>query len=304
MKTFSQLRDEVLRWMDEYGDTGTTKAIVEQAIKDAHEKRCVQCKWPFMRSRPYSFTLDTSKQEYTLHEQASSLDYLWNTTQEFFLVEVSDRNLPGESISYTDDLVPARYFSRAGYWPVRYQPVSAERITITSDQAEGAAPTLTIEGEDANGDVISETITVPNSGALSFARINRLTKAGTVAGTWTIKGYTSNTVFVTLTTSQLGKQYPVIRLFNPPESADSVQYQFFKKPTVLSLDNDIPDIPYPYCSVLVYDALLMISAYNEVTSEGVDIWRREQLKWELNLLTLGFETDSIAGQQTGVIVGY
>ena len=40
-------------------------------------------------------------------------------------------------------------------------------------------------------------------------------------------------------------------------------YRFYKRPTVLSHDNDIPDIPYPFSRILVFDALLELYTYND-----------------------------------------
>lgn len=90
-----------------------------------------------------------------------------------------------------------------------------------------------------------------------------------------------------------------LKLLWLPTSADTIEYGFYKLPIEMSADTDLPNIPYPYSRVLIFDALLRMMAYNEdIAAAKVQLWSDGQTKWETRL----FETygrpnnDTIAGE--------
>lgn len=70
-----------------------------------------------------------------------------------------------------------------------------------------------------------------------------------------------------------------------PTVADTIEYQFYKLPTEMVADGDLPNIPYPHSRVLIYDALLRMVTYNEdISAAKVEEWKAKQQEHEQALL--------------------
>ena len=82
-----------------------------------------------------------------------------------------------------------------------------------------------------------------------------------------------------------------INLTYTPASADVISYGFYKLPTEMDDDADLPDIPYPHSRILVYDALLTMAVYNEdISGAKLAEWREERKEMQEAL-------DSAFGQE-------
>jgi hypothetical protein len=250
-----------------------------------------------MLSRVYTVTTVAGQSDYHLAEGALRIDYLRNRTTDRNCMEVPDEVV----IAADRDFGPAAdneaplYFQKAGFSPIK-QPIPSpgSRLSLASTAAE--TPTLIIEGEDAAGDSLIETLTVGSTTTGTFTRVDRITRGATAAtGTLTLTTFTGGLVLLTLSPTQKGKQFPVIRFIAPCSSADVIEYRFVRVPRRMTNNNDIPDVPFPYCNVLVWDALIMTAAYNEVDSEATNVWKANRDNWELGLLTTVFGGDTAGG---------
>ena len=90
-----------------------------------------------------------------------------------------------------------------------------------------------------------------------------------------MKDSDANTI-LSLTATETGKRYPQVRLLKDPEGADTIEYRFYRAPRILSVDSDIPDIPYPHSRILVWDTLLLLASYDEAPRPRY--WEGEQAK--------------------------
>jgi hypothetical protein len=300
MRTLAQLREEVLDWLDEGGDTDTTKTLVDNSLNQANALRASQQRWPWMLSSIKTFSTVAGQTDYVLDERATKLDFLYNQTTKAFLTELSDGEIVSAKLGFGDvDVTSAQYFSIVGTSPVKTFISTAGTLTVTSSTAETGA-TLYIEGEDASGNILSEELT-PGGSASSgtYKVVSYVAKRGTWAGTLTLTLAGATTLLV-LSPTQYAKQHPVIRLLNPPTSVETLSYRWTRKPRRMEYDHDTPDIPEPNEQILVWDALLMLSAYTEQDSEATGLWHKYQEKWELNLLTTMFVGDSTNGMGESV----
>jgi hypothetical protein len=107
---------------------------------------------------------------------------------------------------------------------------------------------------------------------------------------------------ITLTPNELGKQYRKIRLLASPTTAETILYRFYRKPIYLVNNYDVPDIPYPYSQILVYDALLMFATYNtDMQSEArIVMWQQQQQNWENALRGFSKEGQTVGGRSRTV----
>ncbi len=286
--TYDDLRQMVLRNLDEAGDTGTTKDLVNDYLNGAQQELCAMQGWPFMEwPEPQTLTLVASQRLYMLHPESPRAKYFWNTTKECALTEVPERNIVNQGVRWRTDQ-GTQLFRFTGVSPVAVQPTSSSAITISSSSVSdtGSTYAITVKGYTANG-VASEAITpsgvTPVAGTTAFTKILAVLKPVAWTGNLTL---TSNSAAVTnlvLLPTEFGKQYQQIELLFQP-AADGVEYQFYRRPTLLSADHDIPDIPAPHSLILVWGALQMMGSYlTEASGQAVNLWSMRYTKALENL---------------------
>lgn len=292
--TFENLTDQVLNYLDQAGETGTPKDVIEDAIKRVHSARLTERKWNFMKwDAPVTITTEVGQKFYSLHQEFFRPVFFYNRSTKRTMQQVTDGTLlPSDSgleIDYdtgfgddwTDAEGSANRFVLGGVSPVRYQPSSASILTVTGESAK----TVTVKGETSDGDVATETITVGTPGSVEFTKILQVVKGDGWTATMTL---TSNAAAVTnlvLRASELGRQYRQLELLNEPTAAETLIYKFYRKPCSLDSANSIPDIPSEFARVLVYDALLTMGSYTRtIDSTTRSLWLSEQQRLEQGLL--------------------
>lgn len=299
--TFKELRDEVLRTLDEAGDTSTTKALVSTYINQAHQYRCFQLAnqllvWPYRAT----LTTEVGRQEYALHEEFMRPLYFYNVDAKRYMKEVPDRQLGPEDYRWNTTLGSAENFVLWGRYPVERQPTSASVLEIVSDNAadSGSDYALFIRGEDSNGRMQSITINpngvTPVATTTSFAKILQVSKSRQWNGTMTM---TSNDGVVTnlvLNYCDMGKSYQYLFLIEGPTTAETLEYRFYRNPQRLVNDYDQPDIPYPFSQILVWDTLILMAGYNtEINRTAVESWLKTQKEFEAALIANFTEGQSL-----------
>jgi hypothetical protein len=287
--TYAQIRSRVLRLMDEATDTSDSAiALVNDAINASHRRLCFSRTWPFLRwPRRETFSTTSGVRLYALHEQVGKLLDVFCTTDGQPLVLVPLRNWESNGFDPTA-VSGGKHAIFGGVWPVAAQPAAADTLTIvSSDAADGVGEEVLLRGLDGDGNLVEETLvvdgTTPVTSTTSFLTILNVTKVGTWTGTLTL-ATTGATTLLTLLPSQSAKQYPTLEFIGTPDSGRAFSYAFMRKPRTLSLDNDIPEIPFPHSEILVYDTLLDLSAYNSDAGDRyVKLWagRHEKLWKEL-----------------------
>jgi hypothetical protein len=301
--TLKNLEDQVLAWLDEAGDTGTTQTNVRNAINFAHQQRCNLDRWTFMQSPPLAFNLVSGQTCYTIDSAFGRPLYFFNITKNEFLIEVPTREL--ESHSNWRAAATGLSFSYSGMSPVETQPTAASVLTVVSTSVSdvGVTKAVVVTGRTTSG-IRSETIvpngTTPVAGQIEFSYVTALSLTGEWAGWATVTSNSGAVTNISLYPGEIARQYPEIRLLWVPDSADEIEYRFFVQPRKLENDNDIPDIPYPHSQVLVWDALLLLSAYDNQTEGGrVRIWEQARNQMELQMRQTYLE-----GQTVGSRVRY
>jgi hypothetical protein len=158
---------------------------------------------------------------------------------------------------------------------------------------------MVVEGEAVLGGErvpVTETLTEGTPGSVIFARISGYARGGTSAvasaGLWE-----GSTVLAYLPENEWAKEYRQIELLTTPTSAETITYQFYRRPRPLLRDNDLPDIPSPFARLLVYDALIQLGAYNNnMSAAAMRLWQMEQTRLENGLLEYDAGQDAVAAQ--------
>jgi hypothetical protein len=202
---------------------------------------------------------------------------IWDTSTRQQVVMVPQRNWEGAQMDLSSTGVSQPCATPGPFWPVAAQPSTTAAIRIVSSQAgDGTGEQIAIRGLNSSDEVIEETLTANGltqvTSTSTFKRILNVTKVGTWAGTMTMSTVADGTL-LTLTATQYAKQYPTLLFIEPPASAVTYSYSFLRVPRTLSLDRDIPEIPFPFSEILVYDTLLDLCTYNaELGAKHARLW--------------------------------
>lgn len=300
--TYKRLQDETLSWLDETGTSGVTLTNVKSALQQAHMGRLAQRNWNFMLwQKPITFNTTSGVQTYSLHSEYYKPFYFFNQTTKAYLIEMNARQLGPSGVRWNTDTGGANRFTLWGRTCVAAQPTVAGVITIRSDNAGDTSQTVTIQGTDStNAYKINETLqangTVVATGTQLFNNpIMNITLSAPFAGTLTV-ACGALTILV-LQPGELGRSYPQMYLLNNPTTASAIEYRFYRQPTVLINDNDIPDIPPPFTQILVWDALISLAAYNtDVDQKNVSIWALRQKDLEESMIAADDSGNSLESE--------
>lgn len=301
--TLKDLRDQCLRYIDEDGDTGTTKTLFNQLLNQANHNRAMEFASSFLVwDVPATFSTEVGRQIYPLHEEFERPLYFFNRTSKGYLREVPERQLGPEGYRWNDASGTARHFVLWGRTQVKRQPTSASVLSIVSsdaaDSGGGAGLQLMIRGETADGSVKAEIIN-PNGLSTvlsnnSYVKIMQVSKAGPWAGTMTMTSNSGAVTNLVLDYCDLGKMYQQLFLIEEPTAVEEIEYRFYRNPIKMTNDYDQPDLPFPFSQILVWDALIMFAGYNtEVSSAAVMSWKEMQTRMETAMANAFLEGQSL-----------
>jgi hypothetical protein len=282
--TFRGLQDRVLRYLDEASDQDVTRAVVKDALNQAHLMRCASHPWPFMLwDTPETITTVVGQQIYPLHQEFARPLYVYNTTTQRYLQEVPLRSLPEADVLPTGtSRGAAETFALLGLTAVRIQPTSATTLALTSSNALDNSSTyqVAVKGVDSTNEVTVELMT-PNgattvTSSVSFTKILGVTKAGEWNGTLTLRATTGGETLLRLLPTEMGRRYRQLYLFEPPAQAETISYRFFRQPLLLVNDYDVPEIPAEWSTILVFDALLLMAGYiDDISPTALKFWAEQ-----------------------------
>ncbi len=301
VKTYLDLRNEVLNWLDEGATTGSTVDNVNNALNAAHQRRLTLKAYKFMLwDSAEVFSLTPGTQTYALHPEFHRPYYFFNRTKKQYWREVATRQVGPSGVKWNTDR-DRQQFCFWGRSCVERQPAAGTVITIfSSDAADtGAGKAITIRGVSA-GAVTTESLT-PNgigsvSGVTVFTKILGVTKAAAWTGTLTVEGAGAVTL-LKLLPSEDGRSYQQIFLLGSPSSADEIEYRFYRLPKPLVASNDTTDLPPGHEQILVWDALLLLSAYDgRLDASRAAEWKEWQKEAEIALDSAFLELQPIEAE--------
>lgn len=300
--TLADMRTELLGWLDETNaiTTSSTYLNVTAAIKQAHVLRLTEDQWKFMLwPSEVSITTVANQQVYSLHQEFLRPYTMRNSTRHTWMIETPSRNLASDSIDVDRDVNTDRY-TLWGRGQVNAQPTSASVVTIVSSSASDntSAKAITITGDTADG-MTSETLTpggiTPTVGTVLFTNIISISKAAAWVGTLTVSTNSGAVTNLTLFANEFGRSYPQMQLLYQPTAGETLKYRFYRKPREISSASDISDIPPPFERILIYDALMLMGAYDKRLDGGrMTLWQ----KWRDDL-DLQMRQTYIEGQSLG-----
>jgi hypothetical protein len=290
--SFKNLVQQVLAHTDERTDTNIARDLVKDLLNNAHEDRCTQYAENFLLwDTPETFSTVAAQQQYSLHQLFDKPLYFYNRNTKQYLAEVPNRTFANGNFTLDSaNAGSARNFVFWGHSPVLAQPTSASVITFVSDSAldTGTDYEVVVKGINTSNELIAEKVALtgltPVATTNTFTKILAIVKERVLTGTLTATANTGTVTVLRLSGDEFGRQYRQLWLPERPQSPETIEYRFYRKPLYLVNDYDIPDIPAPYSKVLVYDALLQWGSYNSDTRDAaLNLWKEQQLKWEKNL---------------------
>lgn len=285
LRTFKDLKTLALTYLDQAGDINTGNqgdTLVGNAIAMQHNKRLTSQRWNFMLwGNPVTLNFQTGVRNYTLHPLAAMLTEFKNTTAGQLMNETPAR--ARYKMGVQDDRFHFEFVQES---PVQL-PFTPGLFTIVGN--------ATISYVDVNGNPVTESIT---NGTTSAQVDTVFAVAKNDGNALQVKDAVGK-IILSLTSTQFGMSYPQIRLMADGVSGESASYRFYRRPRYLSLDNDIPEIPYPFAHILVYDALLELYTYNDANPP--QWWVKQQSDWELQL-NQAYQEGEMEGSEVRTVI--
>jgi len=302
-KTLGDLRTDVLKWLDETDNTTETYDNITAALTMAHRQRCTENQYSFMLWRqPETFSLVSGQRRYILHSQTGKMLYVFNRTNNEYLVEMPWREVQDSGVRWLTDNIGKRYvFVEPS--PVAAQSTLDSVMTIVSSNAgdTGSAYDVYITGV-IDGVEVTETVTplgltpVPTSTVFDAGGIISITKTSDWAGTLTLTDSAATTL-LTLRPAEHSRSYPQIELLWTPTSADVIEYRFYRKPKRFTQAADIPDLPDEFADLLLWDALILMAAYDgDISESRLAAWTDQRTKLETSLGQTFLDGSTVAAE--------
>jgi hypothetical protein len=292
--------------MDEADNTTQTYTNVTNALNMAHQQRCTENQWSFMLWRQSeTLTLVAGQRRYILHPLVGRMLYVYNRTKKTYLVETPWREVQASGVKWLDDTSGTRYFFTETS-PVAVQPSTASTLTLTSSGAgdTGSSFNVNVTGT-VNGVLVTEALTplgltaVVSTNTFDAGSIMSVTKTADWAGTLTLTDGT--TTLLTLRPTERSRAYPQIELLWTPGDADTVEYRFYRKPRTLSASTDVTDLPDEFNDLLVWDALILMAAYDgDITDARLSAWIDQRGKMETALGQTYLDGSTVAAESRSV----
>lgn len=289
-KTYKQLQDNVLEWIADAGDTSTMRAITKQAMNQAQQQLLTREQYDFMlHPRIQTLSIVSGTRHYVLPGNWQQGLWFRNPTTNEWLEEIPSKALYEAEDGVTDDDGNVQRFMINSVQNVLNQPTSAGTVTVTpSGGNESASNGIVIQGLDANGQWLEETLSSGSSWASltstgSFSHISNVIKTGS---TWTrtITVARGSVTIITLTASEFIKQYQQFELLRDPTQNHTIEYRYYVKPIPLVYDYQISQIPESFIDILEYETLIRLVGYTRATPDEVGVWTKsaQELKDQMS----------------------
>jgi len=280
-KTFKDLQDNVLEWAADQGDTGLMLTLVKQTLDKVHRKILTSDQYEFMLSPVTTLSVVAGQQTYALPSDCLSMLWMKEQGQNYLLedVPVKSEEEAEDGLPTEDSTQPLRY-RMVGVQSLKAQPAVAGTVVVTpSGGNESASNGIVVQGLDANGEWIEETLTSGSTWASltttgSFKTVVNVIKTGT---TWTrtITVTSGSTTLLTLLASERVKQYQMLELVKVPQTARTLEYRYYRKPIDLVYDYQLPQLPEAFSDILEYETLKLLSGFTRATDAELTLWQQE-----------------------------
>jgi hypothetical protein len=278
VKTYKQIQDEVLESMGDAEDQGTLRSIAKKHIQNYHFNLLSKEQWDFMLwPKTEQITVVVDQKTYTLHPEFFQPLYFLDTTMKQYLevVPVKQTVETGEDTQQTSsypDRIQINAISN-----VQQQPSAAAVITVTTTGGNESSGNSIIVRGIVSGEVREETLSSGSSwstltSSLSFEHILSITKVGS---SWSrkITITSGSTTVLTLQADEYAKQFQQVEFFLAPQTSNTINYRFYRKPRPIIRDNDVSDLPEGFEELLVLHTKLRMVGFSRATPDEIGMWR-------------------------------
>lgn len=287
--SFKNLRQMVLAHTDERLDENQARDLVNELLNHVHEARCLEYAENFlMWDTVETFSTVVDQQQYSLHQLFDRPVYFYNSTTKTLLKESPKRAVNDQGTLFSADRTgSAKEFALWGHANIKAQPTSASTLSLVSDNAldTGTNYQVVIKGLNTSSELVAERVTLTGTTSVAssntYTKIFAITKERVFNGQLTVTSNSGAVTTVRLLPDEFGRQYRQFWLFDRPTTSETIQYRFYRKPSYLVNDYDIPDIPAPYSKLLVYDALLLWGGHQtDISDKTLTLWSEQRTQWE------------------------
>lgn len=211
--------------------------------------------WMWLRQYDYTLTTTSSVEAYALSSlvDTSKIISFRDTSSPRYISNMSESHFqrfePGPTA--TGD---AFLYRLVGFSPVQNQPTSASTLSFTSSSASDTAVDIRVKGLNGSSVLVEDTVTLNGTNAVtttnSYTKVLSLSKDAVTVGSVTCKSNAAAVTNVVIAPTNRHLSHPVVKIFNIPDSTDTLKYDFTMKLTDLVVGDDTSLIPEQYHDVI------------------------------------------------------
>ena len=220
--------------------------------------------WSFNRRKT---TLSVSAETALLPRDLDKLGLIREITTPNKLRYLPD-DLFYEYVPYPTATGTPKYYRLWDEEGVSTQLAVADTIDIkSSDAADTSSFTVSIVGEDSNGIIQSEVLTLNGitavTGSQSFAanKILKVSKSAKTTGNITVMEHSGLTTLVVIGEEEIAPRFRIIGLYPIPSAAVTLYLEYYTRIRNLVNDTDVPDIDQKWIWVIRSGAMAKVYQY-------------------------------------------
>jgi hypothetical protein len=203
-------------------------------------------KWSFNR-RKTTITTVASTENYQLPRDLDDIGLIRQTTSPNKINFIPD-DLFYEWLPNPTALGNPKYYRIWEQEGVEVRLSAADTLEVISSSVSDTTQTVRIVGKDANGLVLTESLTLTGTtvvaGTITYAAgsVLRVSKSADTVGIITIRKATADVTLVKLAPTETSARFKVISFYPIPATAITIYLEYFTHIRRLEGDNDVPDL--------------------------------------------------------------
>jgi hypothetical protein len=222
-------------------------------------------KWSFNR-RKTTLTTSNSIENYQLPRDLDDIGLIRQTTSPNKINFIPD-DLFYEWLPNPTALGNPKYYRIWEQEGVEVRLSAADTLEVISSSASDTTQTVRIVGKDANGLVLTESLTLTGTtvvaGTITYASgsVLRVSKSADTVGIITIRKATADVTLVKLAPTETSARFKVISFYPIPATAITIYLEYFTHIRRLEGDNDVPDLAEKWMWLVRTGAMAKVYQY-------------------------------------------
>lgn len=267
-------------------ETEVKSQIHNAALTDAQidrwaniiQDRIVRAMDPSWLEMSYTFDTVATQREYWISRpQFRKITSVVDEDNGRVLTPTTEKNIDWADPDHSNTGSPSEY-ALGGIRGFQTQLLAADHIHVISSSAADVTQTVHIEGKDATGHDIDDTITITGvgvaTGTTSFTTLDNISKSAATAGVITVSKSDNTTILTYLEADACNTQYMLMAIWPTPTAVTTIRVRYMRKVREMVDDQDEPDLPESWQDLVLTGTMAYAHEFEFEFERGQALWAR------------------------------